>query len=58
MYNGLNISVGRNNNFLSKARKSSILPNLSDIFDIRQHYIRILCIGTGVRKPGNTEVRH
>ena len=34
--------VGRNDNFLAKARKVSILPTLLDVFDIRQHYIRIL----------------
>ena len=34
-------SVGRNDNFLAKARKLSILPTSLDIFDIRQHYIRI-----------------
>ena len=28
--------------FLAKAGKLSILPNSLDIFDIRQHYIRIL----------------
>ena len=37
-------SVGRHDNFLAKARKLSILPTLSDIFDIRQYYIRILYI--------------
>ena len=35
-------SVVRNDNFLSKARKLSILPTPLDIFDIRQHYVRIL----------------
>ena len=30
--------------FLAKARKLSILPTLLDIFDIRQHYVRILYI--------------
>ena len=35
-------SVGRNDNFLAKAQKLSILPTSSDVFDIRQHYIRIL----------------
>ena len=34
-------SVGRNDNFFAKARKLSILPTSLDIFDIRQHYIRI-----------------
>ena len=33
-------SVERNDNFLAKARKLSILSTSSDIFDIRQHYIR------------------
>ena len=37
-------SVGRNDNFLAKARKLSILPTSLDIFDIRHHYIRILYI--------------
>ena len=39
-------SVGRNDNFLAKARKLSILPTSLDIFDIRQYYrpIRILYI--------------
>ena len=31
-------SVGRNDNFLAKARKLSILPTSLDVFDIRQHY--------------------
>ena len=35
-------SVGRNDNFLAKAWKLSILPTESDIFDIRQHSVRIL----------------
>ena len=35
-------SVGINDNFLAKARKLSILPTSLDIFDLRQHYIRIL----------------
>ena len=34
--------VGRNDNFLAKARKLSFLQISLDIFDIRQHYIRIL----------------
>ena len=38
-------SVGRNDNFLAKARKLSILPTSLDIFDIRQHYVRILYLG-------------
>ena len=37
-------SVGRNDNFLAKVRKLSILPTPIDIFDLRQHYIRILYI--------------
>ena len=35
-------SVGRNDNFLAMAWKLSILPTLLDIFDIWQHYVRIL----------------
>ena len=35
-------SVGRNDNFRAKARKLSILPTSLDIYDIQQHYIRIL----------------
>ena len=35
-------SVWRNDNFLAKARKLSILPTSLDIFDIRHHYVRIL----------------
>ena len=35
-------SVGRNDNFLAKARKLSILPTSLDICDIRQHYLRII----------------
>ena len=37
-------SVGRNDNFLAKARKLSILPTSLGIFDIRQHFIRNLYI--------------
>ena len=37
-------SVGRNDNFLAKARKLSILPTSLDIFDIQQHYICIFYI--------------
>ena len=37
-------SVGRNDNFLAKPRKLSNLPTSLDVFDIRQHYIRILYI--------------
>ena len=36
-----NNSVGRNDNFLAKARKLSILQTSLDIFDIRQHDVRI-----------------
>ena len=32
----------RNDNFLAKAQKLSILPTLLNIFDIRQHNIRFL----------------
>ena len=35
-------SVGRNDNFLVKARKLSILSTSLEIFDKRQHYVRIL----------------
>ena len=31
-------------NFLTKVRKLSILPTMLDIFDIRQHYVRILYV--------------
>ena len=34
----------RNDKFLAKARKLSILSTSLDIFDIRQPYIRILCL--------------
>ena len=37
-------SVGRIDHFLAKARKLSTLPTSLDIFDIRQHYVRILYI--------------
>ena len=37
-------SAGRNDHFLAKARKLSVLPTSLDIFDIRQHYMRILYI--------------
>ena len=39
-------SIGRNDNFLAKARKLSVLPTSLDIFDIRQHSIRILYISS------------
>ena len=34
--------IGRIDNFRSLARKLSFLPTELDIFDIRQHYVRIL----------------
>ena len=37
-------SIGRNDNFLAKARKLSMLPTWPDIFDIRQHYIYVFSI--------------
>ena len=37
-------SVGRNDNFRAKARKLSIVPTSLDIFDIPQHYIRIIYV--------------
>ena len=37
-------SVGRNDNFLAKARKLSFLLTSLDIFDIRQHNTRIVYI--------------
>ena len=36
--------VGRIDNFLALAIKLSFLPTELDIFDIRQHYVRILFI--------------
>ena len=36
--------VGRIDNFRALARKLSFLPTEKDIFDIRQHYVRILFI--------------
>ena len=36
--------VGRTDNFRALARKLSFLPTELDIFDIRQHYVRILFI--------------
>ena len=36
--------VGRIDNFLALARKLSFLPTELDIFDIQQHYVRILFI--------------
>ena len=37
-------SVGRIDNFRALARKLSFLPTELDIFDIRQHYVRIRSI--------------
>ena len=37
-------SMGRNDNFLTKAKKLSVLPTELDIFDIQQQYIHILYI--------------
>ena len=37
-------SIGRNDNFLAKARKLSIFPTSIDIFDIRQHYVYVFSI--------------
>ena len=42
VYKRISNSVGRNNNFLAKARKLSILPTSVYIFYARQHYVRIL----------------
>ena len=39
-----NNEVGRIDNFRALARKLSFFPTELDIFDIRQHYIRILFI--------------
>ena len=36
--------VGRIDNFRALARKLSFLPTELDIFDIRQHYVRIIFI--------------
>ena len=37
-------SVGRNDNFLAKARKLPILQSSLDTFDIWQHYMRIFYV--------------
>ena len=37
-------SVGRNDNFLARVRKLSVLPTFIDNFDKRQHYVRILSL--------------
>ena len=44
VYEKISNSFGRNDNFLAMARKLSILSTSLDIFDIRQHYIRILYV--------------
>ena len=41
-------SVGRNDNYLAKARKLSILSTSLDVIDFRQHYIRILYFKSGL----------
>ena len=41
---GVIYGVGRIDNFRALARKLSFLPTELDIFDIRQHYVRILFI--------------
>ena len=46
MYIKISNSVGRNDNFLATVRKLSILPTELNIFDIRQHYIRIPYLST------------
>ena len=48
------LSVERNDNFLTKARKLSILSTSLDIFDIRQHYIRILYLECHLAGDNNT----
>ena len=35
----ISISVGRNDNFLAKARKLSFLLTSLDIFNVRQHFL-------------------
>ena len=37
-------NIQRGTNFQALVRKLSFLPTVSDIFDIRQHYVRILFI--------------
>ena len=39
VYDVIRTSLERNDNFLAKARKLSILPTLLDIFDARQDYV-------------------
>ena len=48
-------SVGRNDNFLAKARKLSVLPTSLDNFDIRQCCIRILYILSTKSPQGELE---
>ena len=42
VYQKISNSVGRNDDFIAKAGKLSILQTLLDIFYIRQHYVCIL----------------
>ena len=44
VYKKISNEVGRIDNFRALARKLSFLPTEFDIFDIRQHYVRILFI--------------
>ena len=44
VYKKISNDVERMDNFRALARKLSFLPKELDIFDIRQHYIRILFI--------------
>ena len=44
VYQKVSNEVGRIDNFLALARKLSFLPTELDIFDIQQHYVRILFI--------------
>ena len=41
VYHKKSNEVGRNDNFRALARKLSFLPTKLDIFDVRQHYIRV-----------------
>ena len=38
------MEIGKTDNFRALARKLSFLPTELDLFDIRQHYVRILFI--------------
>ena len=44
LYIKISNEVGRIDNFRALARNLSFLPTELDIFDIRQHYVRILFI--------------